>query len=102
MENNNVETVEVYVTAELKAAILLLARDYKKGSASDLAEDLLQQVVRGRLKAKREGAATKTGEMWDRMTKCLTAEQREIFPSRQDFVNTELKNLDNVLTFLGR
>ena len=102
MANNNVETVEVAITPELKAAILLLARDYKKGTASDLAEDLLQQVVRGRLKAKREGAAKANGEMWDKMNRSLTPELREIFPSRQEFVNKELKNLDDVLTFLGR
>lgn len=99
---NNIETVTVEVSSNLKSAILLLARDYKKGTASDLAENLLEQVVKGRLKAKRESAAEKTGEMWERMHKSLSEELRELLPTKQEFIAKELQKLDDVLYYLGR
>jgi hypothetical protein len=102
MSEMNVEHVEVVVNEEMTAAILLLARDYKKGSASDLAEDLLKQVVKGRLKAKREGAAKKLGEQYDSMLSSFqgNTELIALLPSRAGFISKELQKLDDAIRYL--
>jgi hypothetical protein len=102
INGNNVEHVEVLISAEMNAAILLLARDYKKGDASELAEDLLKQVVKGRLKAKREGAAKKLGEQYSAMISSFqgNTELLDLLPTRQDFINKELLKLDDAIRYL--
>lgn len=100
MANNNVESVDVVITDELNNAILILARDYKKGDASEMAANLLTQVVKGRLKAKRESAKKDAEEMYDRMMKSLTPELAEMLPSRVDWVNSEITKLDDAIRYL--
>ena len=100
MENNNVEAIDIFLTDDMKNAIHILARDYRKGDASEMATNLLTQVVKGRLKAKRESAAKDANEMYSRMTRSLTPELIEMLPSRAKFVETELAKLDDAIRYL--
>jgi hypothetical protein len=99
MSEMNIETVEIEVSEAIETAVLLLARDYKKGSASDLALDLFTQVIKGRLKAKRAGAAVKIGEQYNNMLKSFAGNKDilDLLPSRQEYVNKELQKLDDAI-----
>lgn len=97
---NNVEKIDVVLSDNLKAAIRVLARDYKKGDANHMAANLLAQVVKGRLKAKRESAAKDSGENYDRMIRSLTPELVKLMPSRQDYVSKELSTLDDAIKYV--
>jgi len=61
----NIQAVVVTPTEAQAKAIRILARSSSKQSASELAENLFAQVVRGRFKAKKETAADEATEKWN-------------------------------------
>lgn len=95
MSTSTVETVAVTVSASLAKAIRILARSDKKRNASQLADDLLTQVVRGRLKAKAESAKEEFGDKWDMAAQIMGTDKMPI--PKADYAAKAVEELRDVL-----
>lgn len=77
MSTSNLEPVTVNVTPELSKAIRILSRSSKL-SASDMANNLFTQIVRGRLKAKAESAAEDAAAKWQNAADIMGADKMPV------------------------
>lgn len=72
---SNLQAVAVTISEAQAKAIRMLARSSAKKSASELADDLFAQVVRGRFKAKAESAKAIAAEKWNTAAQIMGAEK---------------------------
>ncbi len=99
---STIETVEVTLTAAQQKAVRKMALGTSGKSASELAESLLAQVIRGRFKAKTLSAAQDAGEQYDRAVASglMTADTLKLLPSRQQYVAERVAEYRDLLSEL--
>lgn len=96
MSNANIEVVAVTPTAIQQRALRSLALASSKKSATELANDLFSQVVRGRFKAMVEANIKTIGEKYDR----AVSMGFKIDMSREDYIKKSRAEYAEILTQL--
>ena len=99
MPTNNVETVAVTVAPALSKAILVLARADKKRNASQLADALLTQAVKGRMNQKRDKANETYGQKWDDAAQIMGADKMPM--PKADYIKRSVAEIDEILSGLA-
>lgn len=92
---STLQAVAVTVTEAQAKAIRKLAFASSKKSASELADDLFAQVVRGRFKAKAESAKQIAGEKWDTAAQIMGADKMPM--PRAEYIKTYESEFAEVL-----
>ena len=99
MSINNVETVSVTIAPSLATALRTLARGDKKRNASQLAEALLVQSVKGRMNQKREKANETYSQKWDDAAQIMGVDKMPM--PKADYIKRSVAEIDEILSGLA-
>jgi hypothetical protein len=95
-----IENVTVTVSPVVARAIRLLAATDKKRSASQLADDLLLQTVKGRVNSKRDKAKDEFSKSWENAAMHFGAGNMPL--TKEVFVTQQMAKLDELIGDLAK